>query len=407
MEILDRIFGRKNDPAGTERKESAVAHFLDGAETLWLGLTAPRWSGRNYQSLVDEGYRKNVITHRSVRILSESAASVPIQLFRGDRKLDHHPLLDLLARPNPAQGRTVFFETAYAYLNIAGNSYLEMTLGGDGRPAELYVLRPDRIKIVPGGNGWPKAYHYGVAGREHQFPVDQLTGQSAVLHLKAFHPADDHYGMSPLEAAAFSIDVHNAASGWNKALLDNSARPSGALVFEPKEGNGVLSREQFDRLKQEMEENFQGPRNARRPLLLEGGLKWQQMAFSPADMDFINAKHVSAREIALAFGVPPMMLSIPGDNTYSNYQEAHRALWRLTLLPMMAKMMSALNNWLTPRFGDDLRLEYDLDGIGALSQDRQALWQRVGQADFLTVNEKRAAVGLGAITGGDSISRGG
>lgn len=406
MRPFDRLLGKKQTQttSGQEQKQSAVAHYLDGAETMWIGLNDPRWSGRNYKSLAEEGYRKNVITHRAVRILAESAASIPIQLFRGDQRLDHHQLLDLLERPNPTQGRAGFFETVYAYLNIAGNSYLEVTLGGDGKPGELYALRPDRMKIVPGVSGWPKAYLYGVQGQQHHFPVEQLSGKSSILHVKTFHPTDDHYGMSPLEAAAFSIDVHNAASAWNKALLDNSARPSGALVFEPKEGNGVLSREQFDRLKQEMEENFQGSRNARRPLLLEGGLKWQQMAFSPADMDFINAKHVSAREIALAFGVPPMMLSIPGDNTYSNYQEANRALWRTTLLPMMSKMMSALNNWLVPYFGEDLKLSYDLDAIPALSHDRQAHWQRINQADFMTVNEKRAAVGLGAIAGGDKLA---
>ncbi|MBL4894549.1 MAG: phage portal protein [Emcibacter sp.] len=401
MGPLNRLFRKSKT---IEQKKSSVGNLLGGSETLWVGLNEPRWSSRNYQSLADEGYAKNVITHRAVRILSESAGSVPLVLFRGDQKLDHHPLLDLLKRPNPAQGRTAFFETAYAYLNIAGNSYMEMVMGDDGLPAELYTLRPDRMKIIPGASGWPKAFVYGLSGREHQFSVDPVSGQSPVLHLKTFHPTDDHYGMSPLEAAAYSIDIHNAASSWNKALLDNSARPSGALVFEPKDGNATLSKEQFDRLKEEMEENFQGTRNARRPLLLEGGLKWQQMAFSPMDMDFINAKHVSAREIALAFGVPPMMMSIPGDNTYSNYKEANRALWRTTLMPMMDKMMSSLNHWLTPRFGDDLRLEYDLDAVPALSSDRQALWQRIGQADFLTPNEKRAAVGLGAIAGGDNLT---
>ncbi len=400
MGPFSRLFQKNNT---LDQKESAVAHLRGGSETLMFGLNEPRWSGRNYQSLADEGYAKNVITHRAIRILAESAASVPLQLFRGDQKLASHPLLDLLGRPNPSQGRTDFFETAYAYLNIAGNSYLELVMGNDDLPAELYTLRPDRMKIIPGASGWPRAYAYGVSGQEHSFPVDPASGKSMVLHLKTFHPTDDYYGMSPLEAAACSIDVHNAASGWNKALLDNSARPSGALVFEPKDGNASLSHEQFDRLKQEMEENFQGTCNARRPLLLEGGLKWQQMAFSPADMDFINAKHVSAREIALAFGVPPMVMSIPGDNTYSNYREANRALWRSTLLPMMDKMMSSLNFWLIPHFGDDLRLEYDLDAIPALSRDRQALWQRIGQADFLTLNEKRAAIGLGAITGGDIL----
>lgn len=405
MNPVNRLFHKMlGKDADLEQKKSAVSHLLNGAETLWMGFGAPRWSSRNYESLAKEGYRKNVIAHRSVRLLSESAASVPLRLYRGDQQVKHHALLDLLERPNPLQGRTSFFETAFAYLNIAGNSYLEMVSGPDGTPAELYCLRPDRMKIVAGASGWAKAYAYGARGQEHHFPVDALSGKSAILHLKCFHPSDDHYGLSPLEAAAYGVDVHNAASSWNKALLDNSARPSGALVFEPKEGNASLTSEQFSHLKQEMEENFQGSKNARRPLLLEGGLKWQQMAFSPADMDFINAKNVAAREIALAFGVPPMLLSIPGDNTYSNYQEANRVLWRSTVLPMMDKMISSLNFWLVSHFGDDLTLGYDLDRIPALSADRQALWQRIGESDFMTLNEKRLAVGLGTLEGGDQIS---
>ena len=95
----------------------------------------------------------------------------------------------------------------------------------------------------------------------------------------------------------------------------------------------MLSDDQFERLKRELEENYQGARNAGRPLLLEGGLDWKAMSLSPKDMDFMEAKHAAAREIALAFGVPPQLLGIPGDNTYSNYQEANRVFFRATVLP--------------------------------------------------------------------------
>src|SRR5262249_6059682 len=146
-------------------------------------------------------------------------------------------------------------------------------------------------------------------------------GVPPILHLTCFHPLDDHYGLSSLEAAAVAVDTHNAAASWNKALLDNAARPSGALVYAGPDG-AVLSDNQFQRLKRELEDTYQGAVNAGRPLLLEGGLDWKAMSLSPKDMDFMEAKHAAAREIALAFGVPPMLLGIPGDNTYSNYQEA-------------------------------------------------------------------------------------
>ena len=111
------------------------------------------------------------------------------------------------------------------------------------------------------------------------------------------------------------------------------ARPSGALVYDGADGN-VLSAAQFERLKSELTDEYQGTANAGRPMLLEGGLDWKPMSLSPQDMDFMEAKHAAAREIALAFGVPPMLMAIPGDNTYSNYQEANRVFWRQTVLPL-------------------------------------------------------------------------
>lgn len=137
-----------------------------------------------------------------------------------------------------------------------------------------------------------------------------------VLHVRLFHPVNDHYGLSPIEAAAAAIDLHNTAQRWNKALLDNSARPSGALVYTARDGN--LTPEQYDRLKRELENGFQGALNAGRPLLLEGGLDWKSMSLTPKDMDFIEAKNSAAREIAprvrrraklAALGVQPMLLT--------------------------------------------------------------------------------------------------
>jgi HK97 family phage portal protein len=192
-----------------------------------------------------------------------------------------------------------------------------------------------------------------------------------------------------------ALDTHNAAGRWNKALLDNSARPSGALVYAPKEG-GNLSEDQFERLKAELENGYSGVTKAGRPLLLEGGLDWKAMALSPKDMDFVEAKHSASRDIALAFGVPPMLLGIPGDNTYANYQEANRAFYRLTVLPLVARIARELSAWLGPAFGDRLRLWYDADQVEGLAAERDALWARIGAAGFLTDDEKREAVGYGA-----------
>lgn len=188
------------------------------------------------------------------------------------------------------------------------------------------------------------------------------------------------------------MTIHNAAADWNRALLENAARPSGALVYETGDG-AALSPEQFDRLRGELDTAFSGAGNAGRPMLLDGGLKWQSMALSPADMDFATLKSAAARDIALAFGVPPMLLGLPGDNTYSNYREANRALWRLTLLPLAHKLLSALAEGLAPWFAE-ASLAIDLDLVPALSEDRERLWSQVAGADFLTRAEKRELLGF-------------
>lgn len=355
----------------------------------------PVWTPRDYAALAREGYLKNPVVHRAVRLISEAAASVPWLLYEGARELDRHPLLDLLARPNEREAGPAFLERVYGHLAVAGNAYVEC-VSIDGRPRELHALRPDRMRVVPGATGWPEAYDYTVDGRTVRFPQGMATagGVRPILHLSTFHPLNDHYGAAPLEAALTSLDVHNATTAWAKALIDNSARPSGALVYQPKDG-GNLTDEQFERLKAELEAGYQGARNAGRPLLLDGGLDWKAMAYSPKDLDFVEGKREAAREIALAFGVPPMLLGIPGDNTYANYAEAHRAFWRLTVLPLTSRTAAALSHWLEPAF-PGVRLGFDTDRVDALASEREALWSRVGAATFLSDDEKRQAVGYGA-----------
>jgi HK97 family phage portal protein len=364
----------------------------------------PRWTPRDYAALAREGYGRNAIVYRAVRLIAESVGALSFVLYEGTAERDVHPLLDLIRRPNPRQDGASFLESIASHLLLAGNAYIEAVgiggIGGEGdaQVRELYTLRPDRMKLVPGADGWPQAYDYSVAGSTVRF--DQSAVLPPILHLTFFNPLDDHYGLSPLEAAAVAVDTHNAAAAWNKALLDNAARPSGALVYDGPDG-AALSALQYERLKNEFAEHYQGMSNAGRPLVLEGGLDWEPMSLSPSDMDFLNAKHAAAREIALAFGVPPMLLAIPGDNTYSNYQEANRVFWRQSVLPLAGRIACALTHWLSPVFGDALMLAADTDRIEALSPDRAALWERVSKAPFLSVNEKRLATGYGPVEGGD------
>ncbi|HEV2605251.1 MAG TPA: phage portal protein [Microvirga sp.] len=359
-----------------------------GSAIAFSVLGRPVWTPRDYGALAREGFQKNPVVHRCVRLIAEATAALPLALSQRGSNAADHPLLALLARPNPRQGGAAFLESVYGYLLVSGNAYLE-AVSVEGVARELHALRPDRMRVVPGPDGWPAAYDYAVGSETVRFAL-RADERPPILHLTLFHPGDDHYGLSPMEAAAIALDIHNAAGAWNKALLDNAARPSGALVV----AGSTLTEAQFDRLKEELEQNYGGSGNAGRPMLLEGGLDWKPLSLSPRDMDFVEAKSAAAREIALAFGVPPLLLGLPGDNTHANYAEANRAFYRQTVIPLVRRTAQALAQWLAE--GDDLALEPDLDAIEALADERESLWRRVTAAPFLTDAEKREAVGYGS-----------
>ena len=384
---------------GTAQDAPVEAKASATGKVLAMGAGRAVWSARDTVTLTKSGFTRNPVGFRAVRMIAEAAAALPLILQDRDRRYDAHPVADLLARPNAAQGRAELLEAVYGYLLLSGDAYIEAV--GDGTlPVELHALRPERMSIVQGADGWPVGYDYTVAGKKHRFTVGE--GASPICHIKSFHPKNDHYGFSPLEAAASAIDVHNAASNWSKALLDNAARPSGAIVYKGADGQGSLSSDQYDRLLHEMETMHQGARNAGRPMLLEGGLDWKPMGFSPSDMEFQKTKEAAAREIAIAFGVPPMLLGIPGDATYANYQEANRAFYRLTVLPLATRVTSVIADWLSDFTGERIDLRPDLEQIPALATEREAAWRRVGDATFLTAAEKRALLGLPAIEVGDA-----
>lgn len=389
LDLLSRWRGAPARAPVPETKRSRTAPLV-----AWHHAGKAVWTPRDYAALAREGYQTNAIVHRCVRLVAESAAQVGLSVRIGGREIADHPLNALLRRPNPRQAQGAFLEVLFGHLLVAGNAYVEaVTLEGTVR--ELHALRPDRMRVVPGADGWAEAYDYTVAGTSVRFRQDGDV-LPPVLHLSLFHPLDDHYGLPPMEAAARALDIHNAAGAWNKALLDNAARPSGALVYSGPDGASMTD-SQFERLKAELEESFQGSRNAGRPLLLEGGLDWKALSLSPKDMDFIEAKAAAAREIALAFGVPPLLLGLPGDSTHANYAEANRALWRQTVIPLVRRTLGSLAGWLEAAYGTDLAIEPDLDAIEELAEDRQMLWSRVLAAgDLLTDAEKREALGYPA-----------
>jgi HK97 family phage portal protein len=359
-------FGRKSAPADARPFVPA-----------WLNTDSQEEGfARSYSEQFREVYERNPVGQRSVRLVAGMLGSLTI---------DGPTQAAALIKPG-------LLESITANLLLQGNSYVQLIADDQDQPAELCLLRPERVQVVCDDRGWPVAYLHRAGGQLTRINRVDGLGRMQIAHIKALHPRDDHYGMGSIDAAIGAASVHNRAAKWNKALLENGARPSGALSYEPADG-ATLSADQFQRLKDELTNEFSGSGNAGRPLLLEGGLKWQALSLTPADMDFVALKEGAARDIALAFGVPPVLVGLPGDATYANAREAGRALYRQTILPMATRILGALGTMLSDWLGP-LRFDIDTDQLSELADDRAKLWAQVGAADFLSEAEKRTMLGF-------------
>ncbi|MES2146770.1 MAG: phage portal protein [Pseudomonadota bacterium] len=372
-------FGRKSAP-GTARPyvPSWLTPGLCAAD-------AGEGFARSYEAQYDEVFRKNPVGQRAVRLVAGMLGSLTIDAA-GDGAGDGRALG--LIR---SEG---LLESVAASLLLGGNAYVQAVSEDGDSPSELIALRPERMSVIADDRGWPVGYIYKVAGDPLRIAQSDPFGRRQMAHIKALNPRDDHYGMGCLEAACAPATVHNQAAKWNKSLLDNAARPSGALTYDPADGS-VLSAEQFKRLKEELIEQFSGGMNAGRPLLLEGGLRWQALSLTPADMDFVALKEGAARDIALAFGVPPVLVGLPGDATYANAREAGRALYRQTILPLAGRILDGLGALLSTWLGP-VAFAVDTDQLSELAEDRSLLWQMVNGAAFLSESEKREMLGFPA-----------
>lgn len=364
----------------------------------------PVWTPRSYASFAREAYTENAVAFRCVKLIASSAASAP-WLLNGPRGREYdakHPLLKLLRRPGPMVGGADLFEALYAYLLLEGNGYLEAVGPSDtAPPKELWAPRPDRMKVIPSAWGTPQGYEYEANGLTRKWDVDPFTGRGPILHVREFHPLNDWYGMSRVEPAAFGVDRHNAASAHNKALLDNGARPSGALVFEPvKMTDGSMKTappEAIEAARKDLKANHTGVRKSGKPMVLGGLVNWLEMGITPKDMDFNAGKDDAARDICLGFGVPHILV-VPGSQTYNNVREAKLELWEDTVLPLIDKVVDKLDAWLSPQFGDGLQLGVDFDAISALEPRRESKRKTVLEQynkNLLTADEAREALQYG------------
>jgi len=353
---------------------------------------------RDYQK---EGYEKNVIVFRCVKLIAESLAKINFQLFKGDKLLDNHPVLDLLKSPNPYQSKKEFIQDVISQKLITGNSYIEAVYNDESNvyqekpPLFLYSVNPYFMSVKPGKDGLPASYIFGYNNNKTVFSVN-MNGKSNILQLKEFSPTNELLGVSPLKACAPDVDIISEGKKWNYNIIKNGGKVSGVLEAEQE-----LSDSQYQQLKKFKDSMIGGNNNGGIPVL-GGGVKFTPLGLSPSDLDFINGIKASSQMIAFAYGVPYDLVNTD-QAKYENLEKAYELLWDQAIEPNLIHLLDELNNWLIPRYGDDLLLTYDKNAVGAIQQKNNRKINSLESISFMTINEKRSAIGLAPIDGGDQL----
>lgn len=363
-----------------------------------FGAGDPVWTKKDYEKMAKAAYKNNGWVYACIDSIAKAAKDIPLHLEEVDsegetREVDSHDALDLIDHPNKEQGKGEFIEAVFSYWMISGNSYIEK-VPTSGRPNELHTLRPDRMTVEKDKKQRIGGYEYRAGGGKTNFDPE------TILHLRLFDPVDDWYGMSPLEAVAKTVDQHNAATEWNTALMQNYGKVSGFFIAE-----GRLDDDQFERMKKEVRDEYAGVEDAGSLGLLEGGVDFKKVQTDPTDLDWLEGMENSGKIIHGAFGVPTDLTSLGSKSKYENRKEARKALYSETVLPLYNQFLDDFNYWLFQSYDRNLQLTFDKNEIPAMSEDEQKLWERIREADHLTINEKRKATGYEPIPGGDVILR--
>jgi len=364
----------------------------------------PVYSPTNYHTMSKEGYN-NFVIFACLDHIYRAYNQLDWKVFKkdadgNDEEVKNHPLTMLLKKPNPFQGKSSYNESLIKYWYIGGDVFIQKVVAG-GNPKELYALRPDKCKVDFGTDPAEpiKSFIYS-AGNEQRIPPEDI------MHLKFFNPSDEFNGLgrglSRFVPVAKSGDMLNASLGWNLALMQNGARPSGAFVSEKE-----LSDPQFDRLNEQLDEEVSGPQNAGETLVLDGGVTWVDMFVNPKDADFIESTKLSMRQIAVGIGVPSILVGDTESTTYANYKEARKALYMDTVIPLGEMVKEEYNVFFEDELNEGEFLGFSTDHILALQEDVSELYKRVNESVFLSINQKLQQIGKDTIGPvGDSIVSG-
>lgn len=396
------LIARKVDelPPGVARAPLVLeAKHSEAAKHTWVHRQGiENFAPSGYELLVKR-YRTNAVVRRCVKLIAESVAAIaPVVKVNGQESNSAaKAIAQWIKAPNPQQDRVLFIESLTGFFVLHGNAFCEF-VPLMSPAAQFYALRPELMTIKMGADGWPAEYAYRPrSGNPKRWQVQIERGKSSIMHFKDFAPDDDLWGRGALNSCERELNAYETAWDMAYSLLKNAAMPSGAFKYAPRvaadQPEPVLSEEQFLRVKKQMNDQSTMAKKGK-PMLLEGGLDWVPFSMTMVDAQADEIRNSAARGIALAFGVPPMKLGIPGDNTYSNYKEANMAFYRDTVIPLAQKLYGGMGRWWSQLANiRDLELEIDTDKVYALAEEITDKWTRLDASSDLSINEKREGKG--------------
>jgi len=383
---------------------SALAEYLMVADS-----SAQNWDFAQFSA---KGYEANPYVNACMREIVEASNAISLKLTMDDEDIEKDKMTDaqkavmrLLKRPNPDQTYRMFLENWLIDLHLAGSAYIykigtgTSELQGQARPKaapELHLLRPDMVTVYTSGGIVTHFEYIDADGKKHRLERDQ------VIMTRFVHPRNKAAGFAPIKAAAIVIDTHNNGFVWNNTLLKNMGLVSGIAVIK---GVRNLGKEKLDKLEQDFEKKYTGPKNIGKIKVTAGdGIEYVSMGHTSKDLDWLGGKRDLMRDICAVMRTPSQLFNDPGASTYSNYQEAMRALYLKTVLPIMERFIESITIGLVGDYDPIAELELDVSAIDALRENENERVERlVKKSAWSTINEIRAQDGLDDIEGGDEI----
>ena len=299
-----------------------------------------------------------------------------------------HPLQRLLDSPNPFWSRSDLWRATETYLSLWGAAFWGLERDEQGGIAEIWPLRPDKMRVIPDAERYIRGFVYVGAGSEMApyLPED-------VVWMRYFNPLDEYAGLSPIAPLRQSADMGMDALRANRKLLQNDSTPG--LIIEME---GVPTDDEVSEFYARWESRFQGVEKSRRPALLGPGMRASNLGFSPRDMEYIETLRWSLEDVSRVFGVPKVMIGDLENTTFSNFSTARRLFWEDTVAAQLAFYTETLQHHLLPHFGDDsLTVEFDLSGVEALKESEENKAKRRNiyvKAGIMTVDEVRREMNL-------------